>query len=243
MATLRSQLDDFQIEEFFHGLLTLLQSSFNENLSFDSAEFLARRLDGYERNLNVLISRLQETFSDQQQLLVDLGSLIRVVQQQRELCEALSFRNFFLEDQSASQSSVRVRRSGIGRPSLEVSHELLEALHDNVGFSWAQISRNLGISERTLRRRRSSFAMPNNNQTFTNIDDNALDQIVREILRVTPRIGYRLVQGALRHRGMNIQRRRVLDSLRRVDPVMITLRASRSIIRRRYSVPCPNALW
>jgi hypothetical protein len=61
--------------------------------------------------------------------------------------------------------------------------------------------------------------MPNSNQTFTNIDDNALDQIVREILHVTPRIGYRLVQGALCRRGKNIQRRRALDSLRRVDPV------------------------
>ena len=59
MATLRSQLNEFQIEEFFHGLLTLLQSSFNENLTFDLAEFLAHRLDGYERNLSVLISRLQ----------------------------------------------------------------------------------------------------------------------------------------------------------------------------------------
>ena len=85
--------------------------------------------------------------------------------------------------------------------------------------------------------------MPNNWQTFSNIGNDALDHTVRDILRVTPRIGYRLVQGALRRRGLRIQRRRVLEALRRVDPVMITLRSSRSIIRRRYSVPCPNALW
>lgn len=242
MAALRSQLNEFQIEEFFTTLLTLLQSSFNENLSLDSAEFFARRLDGYERNLSVLNSRLQETFPEEEQLLSDLGSLIRITHQQRECCEALSYRNFFLEEQSGARSIVRVIRSGIGRPTVEVSQALLQVLHDNVGFSWAQIARNLGISERTIRRRRNSFAMPNN-ESFSNVHDNDLDEIVREVLHITPRIGYRLMQGALRNRGITVQRRRVLDSLRKVDPVMVTLRASRSIIRRRYSVPCPNALW
>jgi hypothetical protein len=61
--------------------------------------------------------------------------------------------------------------------------------------------------------------MPNSNQTFTNIDDNALDQIVQECLDVTPRIGYRLLQGALRRHGMNIQRHHVLDSLCRCSVI------------------------
>ncbi|XP_028413667.1 uncharacterized protein LOC114536523 [Dendronephthya gigantea] len=242
MAAIRSQLDEFQIDEFFRALLTLLQSSLSENLSFDSAEFLARRLDAYERNLNVLNSRLRETYPEEEQLLSDLGRLIRIIYQQREFCEALSYQNFFLEEQQGTQSVVRVSRSGIGRPTVELSQALLEVLHDNVGFSWSQIARSLGISERTIRRRRNSFAMPNN-RSFSDILDDDLDNIVREVLRITPRIGYRLVQGALRNRGLNVQRRRILDSLRRVDPVMVTLRASRAIIRRRYSVPCPNALW
>ena len=72
----------------------------NENLSFHSAEFLARRLDGYERNLSILNSRLKETFPEEEQLLSDLSSLIRIIQQQSEFYEALSFRNFFLEEQS-----------------------------------------------------------------------------------------------------------------------------------------------
>ena len=136
-----------------------------------------------------------------------------------------------------------VRRTGIGRPRLDIPQDLLEALHVQVGFSWAQIARDLGISESTLRRRRRLFEIPNSRQNFSNINDDALNQIVHDILHVTPRIGYRLVQGALRRRGLHIQRRRVLEALRRVDPVMVTLRGSRSIIRRRYSVPCPNALW
>lgn len=105
---------------------------------------MACRLDGYKRNISVLNSRLQETFPEEEQL-SDLGSLIRIIQQQREFCEALSFRNFFLEGQSGVRSVVRVSRSGIGRPTVELSQALLRALHDNVGFSWAQIARNHSI--------------------------------------------------------------------------------------------------
>ena len=89
------------------------------------------------------------------------------------------------------------------------------------GFHWATIARNRNVSERTLWRRRHELDFTS--QTFTDIDNNSLDKIVREILHVTPRIGFRLVQGALRQQGIEVQRRRVLESLRRVDPVMITL--------------------
>lgn len=243
MAAVRSQLNDFEIEEFFRSLQVLLLSSRND-VSFDTAEFLSRRLDAYERNLSVLFSRVAESFPAEEHLLADLSNLLGIVRRQRERCETLSFRSFLVEDQNTTgPASVRVSSTGVGRPRLEVSQELLETLHVQAGFSWAQIARNLGISERTLLRRRRLFEMPNCQQSFSNISDDDLDRIVRNILHVTPRIGYRLVQGALRQRGLQIQRRRVLEALRRVDPVMITLRGSRSIIRRRYSVPCPNALW
>ena len=61
MAGVRSQLNDFEIEEFFRSLQTLLSSSFNNNISYDSAEYLSRRLDVYERNINILLTRLRES--------------------------------------------------------------------------------------------------------------------------------------------------------------------------------------
>ena len=73
--------------------------------------------------------------------------------------------------------------------------------------------------------------------------DEELDSHVRHILRTTPSSGRRFVQGGLRNRGLRIQRRRIEESLRRVDPVICSLRAARHIIRRAYSVPCPKALW
>ena len=72
MVGVRSQLNDFEIEEFFRSLQTLLSSSFNNNISYDSAEYLSRRLDVYERNINILLTRLSESYPLEQQLLSDM---------------------------------------------------------------------------------------------------------------------------------------------------------------------------
>ncbi len=95
MAAVRSQLNDFEIEEFFRSLQVLLLSCLNANVSFDTAEFLSRRLDGYERNLSVLISRLRESFPCEEQMLANLDRLIQVVHRQRVHCETLSFTRFW----------------------------------------------------------------------------------------------------------------------------------------------------
>ena len=247
MAGVRSQLSQFEIEEFFRSLQTLLSLSFNSNISYDSAEYLSRRLDVYERNINILLARLIESYPLEQQLLSDMHTLQVIVRRQRERCKALSFRSFLEEDHSGvveTSVGARVTISGVGRPRLDVSQQVIETLNSQVGLSWAEIARNLGVSESTIRRRRRSFVSANADvESHSTISDNDLDLLVRGILQITPRIGYRLVQGALRSRGLRIQRRRVLESLQRVDPVTVTMRASRSIVRRRYSVPCPNALW
>lgn len=52
-----------------------------------------------------------------------------------------------------------------------------------------------------------------------------------------------MITGALRGRGIYVQRARILSALHRVDPVGRSLRSLTTIIRRSYSVPGPNALW
>jgi len=243
--SVRNQLTGYELREFFRSLQDLLVRSLDANLSFDSAEFLSRRLDGFERTLSVLSSRLLDSYPSEGQLLSDLDTLLYLVSQQRQRCEGLSY--FALhaeEEEQLSTARVGVLRSGApGRPRLHISEDVLEVLRNRAGFRWAAIARNFRVSERTLRRRRHEFGFTSLAESFTDIDNNSLDEIVREILHLTPRIGFRLVQGALRQRGITVQRRRILEAMRRVDPVMITLRGSRSIVRRRYSVPCPNALW
>ena len=108
-------------------------------MSFDTAEYLSHHLDGYEHNLNVLNSRLRESFQREERMLEILDSLIDIVCRQRVHCETQSFCSFLKEDQNTigQLASVRVRSTGSGGSRLDVSQELLEALHTQIGFSWA----------------------------------------------------------------------------------------------------------
>lgn len=66
-----------------------------------------------------------------------------------------------------------------------------------------------------------------------------------EILSGYPNTGYKMMLGHLRARGIRVQRRRVKESMHRVDPqgvMMHTLRLQ-TWRRRQYSVPAPNSLW
>lgn len=78
---------------------------------------------------------------------------------------------------------------------------------------------------------------------FSDISNEELDNVIKEILMVTPQSGLGLIRGALRSKGLVVQRHRIISALQRLDPVTSALRMSRMIIRRKYNVPCPNALW
>ena len=131
----RNQLSE--LGEFFRSLQDLLALSLDANLSFDSAEFLSRRLDGFERTLSVLSSRIPVSHPSERQLLSDLDIVLGIVSQQRQYCVNLSY--FALheeeEQQSTTRVDVRIVRSGVGRPRLDISEDLLEALHVTAGIA------------------------------------------------------------------------------------------------------------
>ena len=80
----RNQLIHYELEEFFRSLQDLLVLSLNPSLSFDFAEFLSRRLDGFERTLSVLSSRLRVSYwTSEVQLLSDLDTPLFIVSQQK----------------------------------------------------------------------------------------------------------------------------------------------------------------
>ena len=79
--------------------------------------------------------------------------------------------------------------------------------------------------------------------SWTKISDTDLEKTVQEIQDLTPNIGQARLLGALRSRGLNIQRWRVRNCLRTLDPVGTALRWRSAIYRRKYSAPTPNALW
>ena len=102
--SVRNQRTHYELEEFFRSLQDLLVLSLNPGLSLDSAEFLSRRLDGFERTLSVLSSRLRVSYWSEVQLLSDLYTLLFIVSQQRSHCKDLSY--FALHAKEEEESAV-----------------------------------------------------------------------------------------------------------------------------------------
>ena len=197
-----NRLRDFQVQEFFHLLENVLLSSYDDNqASFDSAEFRTRGLDELERTLSVLLRRISQAYPGEHQLLADLTTLLNIVHERRDYFQSLSFPNVLEEENPNAQPfMIGYVRSGEGRPRYNISQDMLQALHVGAGFRWADIARSLGVSERTLMRRRREYQMfdTDHDNNFAVMTNGELDHLIRGILHLTPGIGYRLIQGALR---------------------------------------------
>ncbi|XP_077978536.1 uncharacterized protein LOC144433983 isoform X2 [Glandiceps talaboti] len=137
---------------------------------------------------------------------------------------------------------------GPGRRRLEISKDQLEHLR-SLFFPWQKIADMLQVSVSTIQRRRKEFGLSETFEGYSDITDDELDAIHGTITGngtegpLTPNIGRRRFIGALRSRGLRIQRWRVTECLRRVDPVGTALRWRMTIHRRKYYVPTPNSLW
>ena len=59
----------------------------------------------------------------------------------------------------SNSSNRRDQGAGPGRPRVHVTREQLQSLNEDAGFTWSEISRTPGISERTMRRRRHEKKM------------------------------------------------------------------------------------
>ncbi len=126
-----------------------------------------------------------------------------------------------------------------GRPKYHITAEQIEQLRET-GMTWKDIALCLGVHPRTLYRRRIEYGLLD---SFTEIDNNELDDKIHEILRLTPNAGETLVRGSLRARGIFVQRWRVRERLNVIDPVGRTVRQRLPIMRRKYHVGQANNLW
>lgn len=129
-----------------------------------------------------------------------------------------------------------------GRPKFLIPERQLAGLRA-LNFTWKAIAEMLGVSEKTVRRRRMESSLPVCENNFSNITDEELDIVISSVLTTSPNSGERMVAGALVSRNVKVQRARVRASINRVDPINRQLRRHTSIHRRVYSVPTPNALW
>ena len=136
------------------------------------------------------------------------------------------------------RSPLQSERSSGGRPKYHITAEQIDVLR-SIGMSWTAIAKCLGVSAKTLSRRRQEYGITD----YTEIGEDELEWNVKDILQVTPFSGETYIQGALRSRGIHIQRWKIRDALQQVDPVNRAVRRRYTIRRRIYNVKKPNHLW
>ncbi|XP_039681175.1 uncharacterized protein LOC120574791 isoform X1 [Perca fluviatilis] len=131
--------------------------------------------------------------------------------------------------------------SRVGRPRYNIPAVQLTHMRD-LGFSWMAISRMLSVNIRTLYNHRTHLGLVDYG-SFTNISNDDLGRLITQVLSQTPGSGETYITGSLRGRGIRVQRWRVREQLRIVDPVGRALRGRRAIQRRIYNVSVPNQVW
>lgn len=151
------------------------------------------------------------------------------------------FKMLCQEETSSNYQAQCVVTQEPGRPKFRITQEQMEYFVEN-GFNCVDISKMLGVSVSTVRRRMSDFDI-STSRPFAEISDDGLSQVIAEIKKEWPRSGYRMVQGLLRAKGMRIPQQRVRTLMRRIDPKGTVERWSNTVKRRVYSVSGPNALW
>ena len=234
---------------FFDNLRLLLStiSSFEEaercnNLLFEDIDQAADRLITAAETIQLVMSDIENNND-----LTDVTSILNMtLMKVRNLSDQLQqYRNEKSDSigEKAFSSLTESGKDGPGRPRYVIEEDQIRFLRE-MHFPWKKIADLLGVSESTLRRRRLMYGMTDlEESSWTQITDSDLSRIVQEIQELTPNIGQARLLGALRSRGLNIQRWRVRNCLRALDPVGTVLRWRSAIYRRKYNIPTPNALW
>jgi len=210
---------------FFDNFKLLLStiSTFGEaerynNLGFEDIDQAADQLITAAETIQLLISDIENNDD-----LTDVSSVLNLILiKVRNLSVQLQQCRNDMSDfvgESAYSSRTDSRKGGPGHPRYVIEEDQIRFLRE-MHFPWKTIADLLGVSESTLRRRRLMYGMTDHEESsWTQISDSDLERIVQEIQELTPNIGQARLLGALRSRGLNIQRWRVRNCLRTLDPV------------------------
>ena len=128
-----------------------------------------------------------------------------------------------------------------GRPRLAITKEQLEYLL-GLGFTCPKIADVVGVSLSTIRRRMTEYGL-SVNALYSDISDQELDDIAKQIKVDYPNCGYRMMQGHLLRLGHRIPHARIRDCLHRIDPEGVAIRWATAVQRRKYTVASPLSLW
>ena len=126
--------------------------------------------------------------------------------------------------------------------SAMLTHVLYLQFYLEHNFKVKDIAHMLGCSKRTIERRMAMHGL-NARTRYTPIRDEDLRDMIKQILQFNSNMGEKSVEGALRARGVVIQRARVRDIIYDVDSIGVQERLRNTLHRRVYNVKSPNALW
>lgn len=203
-----------------------------------TGERLFSELTGYTNTISVFLSLSQQIGGGHTENLRDLENLYSC------LSNILQSYQHSLAHGQRELTTARVPPTiptgYAGRPRYNITSEQITHCL-SLGMNWQRISACFGVSRRTLYRFREQLNI--GPRTFTEMSDENLSAVVRQILQTTHNAGERYIMGSLRSRNIWIQRWRLRHCLQRLDPIGRSLRRRRAIHRRVYSVQTPNHLW
>jgi hypothetical protein len=132
-----------------------------------------------------------------------------------------------------------------GRPPYQICVEVLEYLIEN-DFKISEIASILGVSVATIKRRMKDCNL-RISDTYSAITDDELQSLVKNIQQQYPHAGYQTTKAILASMGHKVQRQRLRDAVREVDPDGVIFRrlflSVHRIQRRTYNVRAPRSLW
>ena len=88
--------------------------------------------------------------------------------------------------------------------------ETVELLRSS-GYTWNEVAASLQVSRTMMWRRIREAGYET--ERFTDISDDELDSILRQLQRNYPNCGQQLLQGYLRQKGVIVQHRRLRESV------------------------------
>ncbi|XP_033729694.1 uncharacterized protein LOC117318873 [Pecten maximus] len=152
---------------------------------------------------------------------------------------------------SATEATVRLgldrnensgSRRGRGRPAKEIDLQFVKDQLQN-GFTAKAIAQQLNCSPPLLYKFLKSHDLSVRGVKYSTISDADLHNTIANLHESHPNSGNEMMNGYLKGQGIQVQRRRVRETLTAVDPPAAAQRWSAAISRRVYRVPVPNSLW
>jgi hypothetical protein len=182
------------IEQFISDLPNKIEQAKRQLCSgnLNALEFWHRRIGDFLNVLNVLWQRFEESQSDGE-LIASLNSLAAEIHDVYARFEGVISTHADISNGRVAYPNYLPSEGTLGRPKLQITKEELQHYFD-IYKSWKEVASSLDVSERTLQRRRTELAMSTSGRsgprgTYSDISEDDLCTVIREILSILPNAG------------------------------------------------------